>query len=134
MGIYATFPNGTRSAIYLDAKEAVVSTAEDGSSGTFKGTGAEWCGEPDMSFYRVTINAPASGVVGTFDLKSVAPAHYPCGPAGSGVNMLVGPNTGWSNAVPDAIGDVDFNIAGSSLAFTGVAYHDKVVSPFNLAC
>jgi hypothetical protein len=39
---------------------------------------------------------------------------------------MVGPNIGWSNAVPDATALVDFTISGTKLAFTGVGYHDKV--------
>lgn len=126
IGIYVTFPNGTQTNINLDATEAVVTTIEDGSCGVFEGSGAAWFGTPNMSSYLVAIDAPASGIVGNFQLSSINPAHYPCGPAGFGVSMTAGPNIGWSNAVPDAEGIVDFEINGSSLAFTGLAYHDKV--------
>lgn len=44
---------------------------------------------------------------------------------------MVGPNIGWSNAVPDATANVAFSISGSTLSFTGVGYHDKV-TPFSL--
>ena len=130
VGVYATFANGTQFTVYLDANEAVVVTTEDGSSGVFGGAGAAWLGRPDMSSYQVIIDSPEKGVVGTFNLKSVAPAHYPCGPVGAGVNMTAGPGIGWSNAVPDATGEVDFMLNGSALAFTGIAYHDKATSSF----
>ena len=132
VGVYATFANGTRFAVYLDANEAAVVTAGDGSSGEFDGAGAAWVGAPDMSSYQVIIDSPENGVVGAFNLESVAPAHYPCGPAGAGVNMTAGPGIGWSNAVPDAIGEVDFILNGSSFAFTGIAYHDKASSSFHI--
>lgn len=103
-----------------------MTTVDEGSQGEFKGTGASWNGTPDLSQYIVKIDSPANGIVGTFKLKSNAPAHYPCGPAQAGQNMKVGPNIGWSNALPDAIASVDFDIDGSHLAFQGVGYHDKV--------
>ena len=36
------------------------------------------------------------------------------------------PGIGSANAVPDAKATVDFDIAGTKLAFEGVGYHDKV--------
>lgn len=36
------------------------------------------------------------------------------------------PGIGWVNGVPDAKAAVDFEIAGTKLAFEGVGYHDKV--------
>jgi hypothetical protein len=44
--------------------------------------------------------------------------------------MMVAPNIGWSNAIPDAVGDVDFHVNGEKYSFQGVAYHDHV----NLSC
>jgi hypothetical protein len=69
---------------------------------------------------------PASGVTGTFSLQSLAPAHYFCGPAESTVGMMVGPNIGYSNALYDAEGFVDFETHGSLLASTGAVCLDKV--------
>jgi hypothetical protein len=40
--------------------------------------------------------------------------------------MMVAPNIGWSNAIPDAVGDVDFHVNGEKYAFQGNAYHDHV--------
>ena len=126
VGLRFGFPNGTVAKVNINASEAVVTTVEDGSSGCFEGTGASWTGAPDLSSYLVTIDSPANGIVGTFFLESVAPAHYPCGPVGPGQNMMVGPNIGWSNAMPDANGVVNLTVGGSQLAFSGVAYHDQV--------
>lgn len=127
VGVFYSLPNGTIGFRFINADEAIVITVADGSSGNFSGTGARWFGASDLSKYNVTINSPASGVVGTFTLTSKAPAHYPCGPAEAGQNMMVGTNIGWSNAIPDAVGVVDFQIGGSALVFTGVGYHDKVI-------
>lgn len=131
IGVYASFADGTIFAAYIDVDEAVVVTAGDGSSGVYDGQAA-WLGAPDMSSYQIIINSPENGVVGTFNLFSIAPAHYPCGPAGPGVNMQSGPGIGWSNAVPDAIGEVDMEINGTSMAFTGIAYHDKASFTFSI--
>lgn len=126
ISVTATFSNGSTKVVFLNADEAIVLTTRDGSSGYYEGTGAAWIGTPDLSSYLITIDSPENGVVGSFELKSIAPAHYPCGPVEAGQNMMVGPNIGWANAIPDAIGIVDVTINGSSLAFTGVGYHDKV--------
>jgi hypothetical protein len=122
-----TFPNGTSFSATIEASEATIVTVDNGSSGTFVGTGAGWVGREDLSEYTVAINSPENGLVGTFTLNSLAPAHYPCGKAQAGQNMLVGPHIGWSNAIPDAVGVVDFEILGSKYVWEGVAYHDKVL-------
>ncbi len=46
--------------------------------------------------------------------------------------MMVTPNIGWSNAVHDAVGDVDFFVQGEKYSFQGSAYHDHVSSLFSL--
>lgn len=40
--------------------------------------------------------------------------------------MMVAPNIGWSNAIPDAVGNVEFQVNGDKLCFQGVGYHDHV--------
>jgi hypothetical protein len=40
--------------------------------------------------------------------------------------MMVAPEIGWANAVPDGIADVDFTLSGTKVAWKGVGYHDKV--------
>jgi hypothetical protein len=42
--------------------------------------------------------------------------------------MMVAPNIGWSNAIPDSAGDVDFSVNGEKFNFQGSAYHDHVSS------
>ncbi|TVY82420.1 Tyrosinase family protein asqI [Lachnellula suecica] len=125
IAVFYTFPNGTGSTIFLYAEEAIVTTTGDASSGYYPGTNSSWTGSPDLSQYHISINSPENGLVGTFDLQSLAPAHYPCSAAVAGQTMEVAPNIGWSNAVADAVGEVDMTILGEELKFTGVAYHDK---------
>ena len=36
------------------------------------------------------------------------------------------PHVGWANAVPDPQATVDFEIGGTTLAFSGAGYHDNV--------
>lgn len=124
VGIDFLFPNGSTSSVELTATEAVITTVGQGSSGIYKDTGAQWQGASDLSSYIVSINSPRTGVVGTLKLKSVAPAHYGCGKAVAGQPMMVAPNIGWSNAIPDAVGDVEFQVNGEKLCFQGVGYHD----------
>jgi hypothetical protein len=137
VGMQTSWPNGTTGKYSFKATEAIITTNQKGASGDWVGSGASFTGASDLSSYLVSINSSSTGIYGDFLLESVAPAHYPCGPATAGSNLEVGPNIGWSNAMPDAVGTVNFNILGSSLNFTGVAYHDKVSqnSPrFNLCC
>ena len=79
-----------------------------------------------MGSYKIVLDSEEHGLVGTFELKSKAKGHYPCGGLGAGESMQVTPGIGWANAVPDAVGGVDISILGSELKFEGVAYHDKV--------
>lgn len=75
VGLDFVFPNGTTDSIMLSASEAVITTEGQGSSAVFKKSGARWEGSPDLSWYTIKINAPESGVVGTFRLNSLAPAQ-----------------------------------------------------------
>jgi hypothetical protein len=126
--VHALFPNGTLFNVFIPAEEAVITTIGEGSSGDFKGTNATWTGAPDLSSYKIVVNSPSNGVVGTFKLRSLAEGHYPCGPVGVGENMMVAPQIGWANAVPDAAADVDMILGGTRVAYKGVGYHDKVNS------
>lgn len=126
VGVFYSYPNGDSGLKFLDASEAVIITNKDGSSGEYVGAGAQWIGAPDLSKYELKINSPENGIVGTFCLESRAPAHYPCGPIGANMDMMVAPRIGWANAIPDADGTVDMIIDGEELKFEGVAYHDKV--------
>jgi len=71
VSISATFPNGTLFESSSIASSAVVTTYDEGSSGEFVGTGANWTGSPDMSLYTITIDSPEIGISGKMTLKSV---------------------------------------------------------------
>ncbi|RKL26372.1 hypothetical protein BFJ72_g13768 [Fusarium proliferatum] len=75
--------------------------------------------------YTLSINDPGRGVVGSFQLKSVAPPHYPCHLNRPGVSEQLFPNIWWANAVPDAEAVVDLVIDGESFHLRGNGYHDK---------
>jgi hypothetical protein len=128
ISVFYSFPRGENGTIWLYGSEATITTNGDSSSGQFPGTGANWTGSLDLSHYLISIDSPENNITGTFDLTSLAPAHYPCGPVEVGQTMMVAPHIGWSNAMPDAVGVVNFTIGGEKLAFEGVAYHDKVTS------
>ncbi|TVY87058.1 Tyrosinase family protein, partial [Lachnellula willkommii] len=125
VGVFYSFPNGTYDDIFLYASEVNITTDDNGSYGQYVGAGASWSGSPDLSHYEISIDSPENGISGTFTLDTLAPAHYPCGPATAGQDMMVAPHIGWSNAMPDAVGTVNFTILGSEMGFEGVAYHDK---------
>ncbi|KAI9816472.1 MAG: hypothetical protein M1827_001604 [Pycnora praestabilis] len=123
--LWVSFPNGTIYTPFVNATEAVVVTVGDGTTGYWEGTGMSWTSTPDLSYYVVNVNAPNLGIYGSLVLQSIAPAHYPCGPAVADQTLQQMPHIGWANAVPDAIGTAEFSIGGSKLSFTGSGYHDK---------
>ncbi|KAL4914994.1 hypothetical protein BDW62DRAFT_219719 [Aspergillus aurantiobrunneus] len=120
-----TWPNGTSETFLFNATEANITTVENGAEGLWDANGesATFIGAPDLTTYRVHIESPL--VVGTLFLQSIAPAHYPCGPAAPGQTMQVAPHIGWANAVPDAKSSVRLMVHGEPLHFHGTGYHDK---------
>ncbi|KAL4810354.1 hypothetical protein BDV18DRAFT_130823 [Aspergillus unguis] len=119
-----TWPNGTIENWFLIAGEAVITVEGDGASGNFSNTGCSFEATPDMSQYVITVNAPQKGIVGSMSIISDAPAHYPCGPNEEGQNMQLVPTAGWLNAIPDGLGEVQFNIRGHQMSYQGRGYHD----------
>ncbi|KIW85452.1 hypothetical protein Z517_00842 [Fonsecaea pedrosoi CBS 271.37] len=107
------------------AGDATVTVNGDGSSANWEGSGVSWTGAADLSSYKVNIDVPLLGVSGTISLQSVAPAHFPCGPNEAGQTEELFPNIGWANAIPDAVGTVDLDLAGTKMSFNGPGYHDK---------
>jgi len=74
---FATFKDGTTVFYPLanlpsTAGSATVVTDGNGSSGSWKSTGAQWLGTLDMSSYIITIDAPSVGIKGSLTLKSVS--------------------------------------------------------------
>ncbi|KAJ4317814.1 hypothetical protein N0V84_007176 [Fusarium piperis] len=125
--VTASFANGTVFRTFLNGSQAVFSTNGNAATGAYAGPDgkASFRGEADLSAYTVNINAPEVGVVGTIHLDSVAPPHYPGGPAKKGQNMQIAPHIGWANGIPDANGKASLLINGQKWAFKGLGYHDK---------
>ncbi|KAL5336031.1 hypothetical protein BJX70DRAFT_373667 [Aspergillus crustosus] len=123
--IYIVWPNGTHQTFFVNATEAVITTADDAVSGVWdEGIDqATFSGSPDLSSYRVDLNS--AEVSGSLTLESIAPPHYPCGPAVAGQTLQISPHVGWTNAVPDAVSNVNLTVYGQPFSFTGIGYHDK---------
>jgi hypothetical protein len=68
--ITGSFSNGSAFNHIILASEAIVSTVGQGSSGLWRNATGSWVGAPDLSYYQVTLDAPA--VSGTFTLKTVS--------------------------------------------------------------
>ncbi|EXK75774.1 hypothetical protein FOQG_19461 [Fusarium oxysporum f. sp. raphani 54005] len=119
-------PNGTTFKSIIPAIDSPVRTVGDGSSGSWEGAGFSWKGSPSLDHYKIKANDASVGYKGVMKLKSAAPAHYPCGPATRGISEEVVPGVGWANAMPDAEGEVEFDIGDYHMSFTGYGYHDKV--------
>ncbi|KAL4863648.1 hypothetical protein BDV12DRAFT_177276 [Aspergillus spectabilis] len=119
------WPNGTHETYIFNATEAVITTVGDGASGVFEEGihEASFTGSPNMSTYRVDLQSP--WVSGSLTLQSIAPPHYPCGPAVAGQSLEIMPHVGWANAIPDAVSTVELTVGGHPLTFTGIGYHDK---------
>ncbi|MCJ1383439.1 hypothetical protein MMC17_006553 [Xylographa soralifera] len=109
----------------VQATEARVVSVGNGASGTWKGSGMEFVGTPDLSNYVINVDSPSIGVKGSMSLRSVAPAHYPCDPAEADQSMVMMPGIGWTNAVPDAAAQVELDVNGTTVKFIGIGYHDQ---------
>ncbi|MCJ1388303.1 hypothetical protein MMC18_001149 [Xylographa bjoerkii] len=120
----------------VPATEAKVVSVGNGASGSWEGTGMGFLGTSDLSNYVVYIDSASLGVQGFMSLQSLAPANYPCGPAEANQTMTIMPGVGWANAVPDAMAQVDLDVNGTSVKFTGLRYHDSKISslPSQLVC
>ncbi|KAL4923582.1 uncharacterized protein BDV17DRAFT_301670 [Aspergillus undulatus] len=117
--------NGTRERVLIDGTEARIGTVGDGTSGVWDGLDgqASFLASPNMRYYQIALESEE--VEGTVTLQSLAPPHYPCGPAEAGQDMQLAPHIGWANAVPDAASEVHLSVGGRRLDFTGIGYHDK---------
>lgn len=146
--LWASFANGT---IFTDSVPATVATVTgaDGvgtnSSGEWSSTGFSWASlTEDLSQYEIIIASEKLQVEGRLTLTSVSsdsnsrnrqlansskqqvPHHLPCGVQAERTVLEIAPHIGWVNLIPDAVGEVDMKIHGSTLKFRGSGYHDKV--------
>ncbi|KAJ6457619.1 hypothetical protein C8R45DRAFT_844101 [Mycena sanguinolenta] len=124
--IWVSWPNGTLWSWVMDADGATVIVNEGGggASGTWHGTGFSFTSTPELE-YKIEIDSPGAGVVGSISFQPTSPPHYPCGPVAPGQTVLLSTHLGWENAIPDAVTVVDLRVRGERLAFTGSGYHDK---------
>jgi hypothetical protein len=117
------WPNGTTFDQSFPASFSSVTTQGFGASGTWNGVGS-FEGSADLQQYTVTLNTEV--ICGTLAIHSIAPAHYPNGePPGSVASTVLAPTIGWVNAIPAGVASCDFKIAGDSVAFHGIGYHDQ---------
>ncbi|KAJ7749630.1 hypothetical protein B0H16DRAFT_1461039 [Mycena metata] len=122
--LWISFSNGTLWSTASYADGATVKVNGDYTDGTWDDSGLSWTSTE--SGYLIEIDAPDAGVTGTISFRTVAPSHYPCGPAEAGQNLELGPHIGWANAISDADSTVDLRIDGDTpVAFKGTGYHDK---------
>lgn len=122
--ITGSFADGTPFSFYAFPAEATISTEGDGSAGEWGGY-ADWDGITNPKRWVVKFNDSDYGISGEMVLQSNAPPHLPCGPVQEGGTEVLMPHIGWSNAVPDAVAEVNFTINGTQLAFKGPGYHDQ---------
>ncbi|KAJ6124497.1 hypothetical protein N7471_011814 [Penicillium samsonianum] len=127
--LWASFANGTVFADSVPATEATV-TGVDGagtnSSGEWSSTGFSWAAlRENLSQYEITIASEKLQVEGRLTLTSQVPYHLPCGIQADRTVLETAPHIGWVNLIPDAVGEVDMKIHGSTLKFRGPGYHDK---------
>ncbi|KAH8888945.1 hypothetical protein GQ53DRAFT_723713 [Thozetella sp. PMI_491] len=127
--VSGVFANGTSYfSQILSPGGSTISNGPDGISAWWNGTGAGFQGtslNAGQVQYNVTFDSPGLGVVGTIQLNSRAPAHYPCDPNIPGADEMHLPRFFWSNAIPDADVTVNLTINGTVVNFEGIGYHDK---------
>ncbi|KAJ5283089.1 hypothetical protein N7497_001745 [Penicillium chrysogenum] len=127
--LWASFANGT---VFADSVPATVATvtgpdaAGTNSSGEWSSTGFSWAAlTENLSQYEITIASEKLQVEGRLTLTSRGPYHLPCGVQVGRTILEIAPHIGWVNLIPDAVGEVDMKIHGSTLKFRGPGYHDK---------
>ncbi|KAJ5502758.1 Hydroxyneurosporene synthase [Penicillium fimorum] len=129
--LWASFANGTHYEDSLPATVATVTGAdgvEINSSGNWSPKGFSWNAlTEDQLKYEIIIASEKLPVEGRLTLTSRAPYHLPCGIQAERSQLEIAPHIGWVNLIPDAVGEVDLKIHGSTLRFRGPGYHDKVV-------
>ncbi|KAK4546232.1 hypothetical protein LTR36_002369 [Oleoguttula mirabilis] len=123
--ITGTLSDGTPFGFGKFPADATVVTDGEGSAGVWGEGGTEWSSSPDLKHWVIKFDDPEDNVSGQMTLQSVAPPHLPCGAVEAGATELLMPHIGWANAVPDALAQIDFNLNGTALSFTGPGYHDK---------
>jgi hypothetical protein len=117
------WPNGTTFDQSFPASWSSVTTQGFGASGTWNEVGS-FEGSADLQIYTVALNTEI--IHGTLTIHSIAPAHYPNGePPGSSASTVLAPTIGWTNAIPAGVAYCNFTVAGDSLEFHGVGYHDQ---------
>ncbi|KAI8973066.1 hypothetical protein BD414DRAFT_517715 [Trametes punicea] len=131
------FPNGTVFAYTLPATSSSVTYAGQAVTGNWHGAGT-FHNAADLSQFTVTLDAPEFGVSGTLKIQSNGPGHFGCNttaspyfesaiPAGAQLNAaeaIFYKQLGWSTSQPGGPVQVDVNLSGSKLQFTGQGYHD----------
>ncbi|OQV07084.1 hypothetical protein CLAIMM_11568 [Cladophialophora immunda] len=125
--IFANTGSGTPISFPVAATSVTIDTVGDGASGDWVGSGISFQGAPDLSTYTLTFDKTLLnlGIEGTFTLKTRGPGHYVCGPLEGGQPEEVLPHVGWVNVMPAADAEVNVNVLGTPLKFSGNGYHDK---------
>ncbi|KDQ15380.1 hypothetical protein BOTBODRAFT_31700 [Botryobasidium botryosum FD-172 SS1] len=132
--VNGNFENGTAFSFHSQPTgNSVVRSGEDGSDGTWPGSGT-WTssGVDGTGEYDLTFGSEAAGVYGTLKLKSRSPPHYPCDNnspptfvSGALNPNLLGPSLGWANAVPSADAQVSLTFTNYTETWDGTGYHDQ---------
>ncbi|KAK4903971.1 hypothetical protein LTR49_026496 [Elasticomyces elasticus] len=123
--ISSSHANNSNFIITIRPDDVYISTLDDSSSGQW-GSGpsnASWSSTPDLRTWTVNFNTAV--VNGSMKYSSVASPHLPCGLPTPGATEEIVLHIGWANAVPDAMGSVDFTINGTDLQLAEPGYHDK---------
>ncbi|KAJ5965015.1 uncharacterized protein N7479_004891 [Penicillium vulpinum] len=127
--LWASFAHGTTFADTVPATVATVTGADRkgaNSAGDWSPTGFSWnAPTEDLSQYEIVIASEKIQVEGRLTLTSHVPPHLPCGIQPERTTLEIAPHTGWVSLVPDAVGEVDMKIRGSTLKSRGPGYHDK---------
>lgn len=121
-----SYPNKTWTYIPIPQDKIYFSTIGQGSTGIASDGSFSWRSALDLSEYTISLNLELHGVTGEVHMLSIAPPHVKCGSAVDGASLADAGNILWVNPVPDAVAVVDIKVNGTSMAFVGSGYHDKV--------
>ncbi|CZS89924.1 uncharacterized protein RCO7_02370 [Rhynchosporium graminicola] len=128
------FPNGTHWIETTWVDDNTLTTCKDSTTGVWEKPGYRYSFKTsnDLKFTTITLDSPT--LKGTYTLTATAPPVYPDGKywPNKRASASVMPWVYWNAAVPSGKVNVDIDVAGTQLKFTGIGGHDRNWAPFPL--
>ncbi|KAH8585308.1 hypothetical protein B0O99DRAFT_696652 [Bisporella sp. PMI_857] len=118
--------DGSRSRVEIPTSSLNVSAIGKGSAAEADDNSWGWTSTSSLSGYTLHFDRPDQGLYGDITMESLGPSHVQCSESLPGAAYEFFPGLNWINNIPDAKSTVNLTINGTSIAFTGNSYEDKL--------